>query len=269
MTVAGHFALTRWLLNMLLQAIPGETTAARVINVASSAYLAGDFHPSITQDDGLGDFSGQITDNCGFTESLHLPCCPALACPLTNGYARAKLANILHIHELQARVDRFASNLTSTDHPLRRLVTASLHPGTVSTNIHPNMRRAGYILRSPQQAARVVLHAVFSHTFLPGAFIDSMQHAHDLEDYRGMHLPQHIAAYPDTSLLPFAHAPSIKPFSFEEYIWRSASKRANASRAELAKTLWEVSDRIVLKWGEDNRTDFDGSVTSDTFCGLA
>ena len=104
----GHFSLTKWLEPLLLRPPNSDsnsnsslTQPARVINVASDAFIAGNFHPSLMTDDNYRhDWHGELTDNC--PTILHvLSCCPALACPHTNGYARAKLANILHAMELQ------------------------------------------------------------------------------------------------------------------------------------------------------------------------
>ena len=124
----GHFALTKWLMPMLLKVEPvlntegkaedvvgNHTTplydwqsTARIINIASQAYASGAFDASLMVDDGTGDFHGELTDNCASKMNNMMPCCPYLKCPVTNGYARSKLANILHIHELQRRTDLLA-----------------------------------------------------------------------------------------------------------------------------------------------------------------
>lgn len=110
----GHFALTEWLLPALQKPLStlelSVLDPARIINVASAvAFLQGNFHPSLLQSQsGEGDLRGEITDNCGVMAlpfSKSISCCPMFACPHTNGYARAKLANILHILELQRRLD--------------------------------------------------------------------------------------------------------------------------------------------------------------------
>lgn len=53
----GHFALTEWLLDALRKPQPKNReglASARVINVASLAYAAGRFHPSLMNDSGTG-----------------------------------------------------------------------------------------------------------------------------------------------------------------------------------------------------------------------
>jgi NAD(P)-dependent dehydrogenase (short-subunit alcohol dehydrogenase family) len=104
----GHFALTKWLSPLLTMPVDRKASnhpsleAARVVNIGSQAYMSGKFHDSLLQQSGVGDLHGELTDNCGMTgPGGLLPCCPLLACPFTNGYARAKLANLLHAQELQ------------------------------------------------------------------------------------------------------------------------------------------------------------------------
>lgn len=67
---------------------------------------------------GHGDLRGEITDNCALLLNagpLSVSCCPLFPCPLTNGYARAKLANILYVHELQRVADVEALSLAGED----------------------------------------------------------------------------------------------------------------------------------------------------------
>lgn len=201
----GHFALTKWLLPLLLLPLATDEDsilkASRVVNVASEAYSAGSFHPSFfSSENGFGDLHGEVTDNCAtFSQYCPLSCCPLLACPYTNGYARAKLANVMHAKELQRILDEQAAaykrkslsalegsgidgmsceRLRQLSYPLpkfcniivsgcsglcsvqgvgiaigngegegkgnyhRRVVTASLHPGSVHTDIHPLLSSA-------------------------------------------------------------------------------------------------------------------------------
>ena len=110
----GHFALTELLLPLLQRPLATLESSvldpARIVNVASAVgLLRGNFHSSLfLSKSGEGDLRGEITDNCGVLASafpVSINCCPMFACPHTNGYARAKLANILHIMELQRRID--------------------------------------------------------------------------------------------------------------------------------------------------------------------
>ena len=81
----GHFALTKWLLDVLLKP-DSKKEPSRVINIASAAYVAGAFHSSLLSSNGFGDFKGEYVDNCAWTGPFSLiPCCPALRCPNTNG----------------------------------------------------------------------------------------------------------------------------------------------------------------------------------------
>jgi len=87
----GHFALTKWLMDLLLKPINNNNDnskePSRVINIASAAYIAGAFHSSLLSLNGFGDFKGEHVDNCGWTGPFSLiPCCPAFRCPNTNGY---------------------------------------------------------------------------------------------------------------------------------------------------------------------------------------
>jgi hypothetical protein len=165
----GHFALTKWLQELLLKPISGSDEPSRVINIASAAYMAGGFHSSLFLEQGFGDFKGEYVDNCGTAGPFNLmSCCPALRCPYTNGYARAKLANILHAQELQRRTD-----LQSIKKNNRMLLAYSLHPGVVSTNIHPFLtsKLMSLILRNNYDAAFVALYAILSDNIIPGTII--------------------------------------------------------------------------------------------------
>jgi NAD(P)-dependent dehydrogenase (short-subunit alcohol dehydrogenase family) len=111
----GHFALTKWLLPLLRKPFSSVeqsvTKPARVINIASEAFMFGSFHPSmLSNSSGFGDLHGEITDNCGSIgySQLTVSCCPVMYCPHTNGYARAKLANVMHAKELQKVLDEEA-----------------------------------------------------------------------------------------------------------------------------------------------------------------
>lgn len=166
-------ALVRWLGGVLLKPSPLAGMSARIVYVSSVAFTAGSFHSSLFDGSGAGDLKGEITDNCGSTGPFNLvSCCPALACPHTNGYARAKLANILHAYEFQRRTDLHAASILSQDSGSRprRLITSSLHPGSVATNIHPflSSQLMSYFLRDSDTAAFVIIHALLSEDITPG-----------------------------------------------------------------------------------------------------
>jgi hypothetical protein len=273
----GHFALTKYLLKIILKPVPdgkGLHEAARVINLSADAMFAGNFHPSIMTGSGAGDLSTEITDNCGMRGSLE--CCPFLACPNTNGYARAKLANAMHAYELQRRVDEFvlqqSNNGAGPSKAYRRLVTASLHPGSVATNIHGLLSSdlTALFLRSADQAAHVILHAILDDSFVPTSYIDAMRGAHDLFNFRSLHMHKHLAAFPVTRGLPFALTKESKYFfSLQSYLWSRQSviwpltDAAAGSLGEqeevvdspamyrkdtVAARLWDVSEQIVSDW---------------------
>lgn len=266
----GHFALTNWLLPLLLKPLPlTEDTAhpfqnsARVVNVGSHAYTFAHFDESLmVGNTGLGDFSGELTDNCvNYGPFNFFNCCPLHQCPVTNGYARAKLANILHIHELQRHLDEDALQLVRDGGEApRRVVTSVLHPGTVATDIHWSMHALAKLMRSKEEAAYVILHAIQSDQYLPGSYIDCMGRPHDLQGYRENHLPVHIKAFPDVKDLglPFLRPPAIDIFSLDLYFFKSKSLIASVSKRDLhfptsavAARLWNASEHIVNSWEKD------------------
>lgn len=261
----GHFALTKWLLKLLTKPILGENVshAAKVINVASAAYVSGNFHPSLFSVTAGGDLKGEITNNCPLYGPFELiSCCPLNACPNTNGYARAKLSNILHAQELQRRFDEhvYASLNSLFPKHYRRLVTASLHPGTVSTNIAPLLKYSPSFTRSSDDGGLVILHAIFDDSYVPGSFIDEMLTAHDLMNHRDSHLAMHLSAFPAAQELPFAKdQSSLRSFSFHKLLWNIQSfivpqsaelleLTARESAHLVATRLWDVSDQIVHDW---------------------
>ena len=206
----GHFALTKYLLKLLLKPLPigyNQIDAARIVNIASDAHMVGNFHPSLMSGSGAGDLMNEITDNCGKIGLIE--CCPTMSCPNTNGYARAKLANVMHAYELQRRVDEYVmtnSGSSGVSKKFRRLVTSSLHPGTVQTNISTFLSNpfTGVFLRSADQAAYVVLHALLDDSFVPSSYIDGMRGSHDLFGYQEKHISKHYTAFPSAKSLPFA-----------------------------------------------------------------
>eukprot|EP01038_Epipyxis_sp_PR26KG_P005044 gene5044-7039_t len=271
----GHFALTKWLLKYLLKPIDANNStinalsASRVINVASAAGYFGSFHPSFMNGTGGGDLIGEITDNCAsYGPNDIFSCCPVTACPDTNGYARAKLSNILHSFELQRRVDEYIQiSMKSNGKKFRRLVTASLHPGEVATDIHPFTKAwvSQIYLRSKEQAANVILHAILDNEFVPSSFIDAMKMGHDLFNYRDNFLDRHIKSFNATIKLPFARRPSINIPSVDLFAWNKTSKtliytKINNSTNNnnnnnnnnnqyspftVAARLWDISEQIL------------------------
>lgn len=269
----GHFALTRYLLKLMLKPVSSSRNlidASRIVNVASDAFMAGNFHPSFMSGAGTGDLNNEITDNCGHSGAVE--CCPLLACPHTNGYARAKLSNIMHAFELQRRVDE---HLTATagsagaSKKYRRLVTSSLHPGSVHTNISSFLASniVALFLRTSDQAAHIILRAILEDTFVPSSYLDGMGHAHDLFGYQESHLDKHYKAFPEARALPFGSVkPSDDRLSLQRLVWNAQSVIAplntsavHGARAErdfrrdtVAARLWDISEQIVKDW-ESNR----------------
>ena len=256
----GHFALTKWLQDLLLRPVKGiapAVSSSRVVYVSSLAYMSGNFHPSLFKDSGRGDWHGEITDNCGnFGPGGVFPCCPIGRCPNTNGYGRAKLANVLHLHELQRRVDELAVRRGGSLRQ-RRLVTASLHPGGVHTNIHPFLASSlsSIVLRSPEEASRIIMSALLSDAFVPGSFLDAMGRAHDLQDFRSLHLEQHLKAFPEAQDMSFTTKGRIKIPSFDLWHWEKAElvrPFLSKTKTEVAQRLWDVTEKIVtdFEWGK-------------------
>ena len=244
----GHFALTKWLLNSMLKPIdssnnPNRNTinAARVINVASDAMFFGSFHPSLFNIDnyGNGDLKGEITDNCGYWDPFHLvPCCPIMNCPHTNGYARAKLANVMHAYELQKRIDDMVVKGKGSKKNQRRIVTASLMPGVVHTNILTFSTFITSFLkqffRSNDDSAYIVTKAILSNDFIPTSYIDGIGKDHDLFNYKDA-ISNHFQAFPQAKSLPFASL----VFSVSQHY---ANYKAN--KYNVANMLWSYKPFI-------------------------
>ena len=277
----GHFALTRWLMPLLAKQLPepelnsnsnGQSmninpfeNGARIVNIGSHAHAFGQFDISLMRSmGGTGDLSSEITDNCkDFGPFGVFNCCPLFKCPVTNGYARAKLANLLHISEIQRRSDLHAVQLArlGLEAP-RRIVSSVLHPGSVKTHIHWLIEFSGQFLRSSEQAAHLILHAIQSNSYLPGTYLDSMGTAHDLLDFREDHLAVHLEAFPSvvSSRLPFIQPSGINLFSFDTWSfksrnlisWQSVGPAPTFDSKEVAARLWEVSEGIVIDWEKSN-----------------
>lgn len=266
----GHAALTKWLLPLLRRKVLGvsATSASRIVFVGSQAYLAGNFHSSLMQgDDGFGDLFGEMTDNCGNIGPFNLaPCCPLLPCPNTNGIARAKLSNVLYVHELQRRLDETAIE-AGGEKKVRRVVASVIHPGSVRTKFHPfaDFAPVSFVLRSSAEAARVIEYAIVEDRFVPGSYIDSMLRGHDLFDYKGRFLHKHLAAFPTAGALPFVRTDSIEIPSADKYFWAKKSllvpsnSTANGEQAitkdDVAARLWHVTENIIKKFERNKSID--------------
>jgi NAD(P)-dependent dehydrogenase (short-subunit alcohol dehydrogenase family) len=277
----GHFALTKWLMPLLLKPLPAlqqdnDVTeqsipknpfhlGARIVNVGSQAYSFGYFDASLMEGvAGTGDLKAELTDNCDAIGPFKLlNCCPLMKCPVTNGYARAKLANLLHAFELQRRSDLNALQLSQEGlEAPRRIVTSVLHPGSVRTGIHWSLEAFGQFLRTSDQAAHLILHAIQSDLYLPGSYMDCMGTTHDLFNYREEHLQVHLKAYPSvvTSRLPFVNPPVVEFFSFEKWNfndknligWQSEENPPVFSSSAVAARLWDVTEHLVEEWKKEN-----------------
>ena len=278
----GHFALTKWLTPLLSTPLPDSQNiadkslqlsqaspfilGARVVNLGSQAHLAGSFDVSLMDNaDGSGDLVGEITDNCSkFGPFGIVPCCPIFKCPMTNGYARAKLANLLHAYELQHRSDAHAAAFVSQGMAVpRRIVASVVHPGTVSTDIHWSFRTGSQFLRTNAQAAYVILQAIQSNSFMPGSYVDSMGVGHDLFDFREEYLTKHLETFPDVAaaVLPFIRLPGVEMFSFDKFLfknrnlldWQASGTPPQADPKAVARKLWLVTERIVSEWETENK----------------
>jgi NAD(P)-dependent dehydrogenase (short-subunit alcohol dehydrogenase family) len=271
----GHFALTEWLMPMLLKADSEDQPAqsnsllpqhsrstARVINIASQVYSFGSFDGSLMRTEGEGDWRGELTDNCAHIAHL-VPCCPFINCPVSNGYARAKLANVLHIHELQRRTDLAALEAVRQGLPApRRLVAASLHPGTVQTHLVSffSSKWMDYLLRKREDAAMLTLKAVESDKYVPSSYLDGMGNPHDLANYRSKHLAVHLEAHAQVvaSNLPFQLPPNPKltKFSLDKFTFDArhfvTADGTHYAADEVAARLWDVTHSLVSKWEADS-----------------
>lgn len=277
----GHFALTKWLLQLIMKPVPidkeGKTSlvdAARIVNVASFAYVVGNFDISLMNDTGAGDLMGEKTQCQTFGPNGMFDCCPMGTCPHTNAYARAKLANILHAQELQKRIDDWISTASNggPSKKFRRVITSSLHPGSVSTNIISFIQSGVYslVLRNIVDAGYVILDAILSDNYVPGSFFDAVRRPHDLSDYATNGMALHLKNFPEAKSLPFAKPAQFSFFSFDKFLWSRKEfvvptpivkkfapdqvtvvmeKQVYSSDA-VASRLWEVSEQIVADWSK-------------------
>lgn len=254
----GHYALEKWLLGPLTKQLPKHTIgstneASRVVYVGSPMALMGSFDTSLMHDAGEGDWRLEIT-----TSPYAL-------------YARARLANILHIEELQRRMDIKATNKAQ-----RRLVTSYVNPGnylTKETSVTSNPVTS-LLLRTPDEVAYVVLHAILSHAYLPSSYIDPMRRHHDVTNFRATSeddmLSVHLKAFPWAIELPFNRISPLSTFKFEEYVFKTIStflkskspptKQTTTTdvhtsgkvhfddQRSVARRLWTVTEQIIIEF---------------------
>lgn len=234
----GPFALSHWLMPLLLKPIPDSVNggnAARIVHVVSPAAFSGSFHPSFFSATGNGDFQNEFTDNCGasgliqpFTSfACFLGYSTASSAPNQksfNGYSRAMLSNILATQELQRRVDDFLT-LPQHNTTYRRLVTAVVNPGTVSSLLSPVHTIFGPMMRIPSVSAAVVLHGLHSNSFLPSSYIDSTLKGQDLGDYTATGLQIHLRAFPQLKelRLGFLYPRDVDVYSSALVKWKAIS----------------------------------------------
>ncbi len=274
--------------------------AARVIFTSSDAMNFGAFHTSLlygsdgsngdvareVKGSGKGDLHGELTDNCGLGNPLaelpwglgrvfsslpaFMPCCPVGSCPHTNSYARSKLANVLMAQELQLRFDGYAyskgGNTKEGDRKgVRRVVTASIHPGTVQANIHDVFSNpwTNWFMRSAEEAARILVYATLENDFVPGSFVDSMCRATDLTDWAtaSYGLELHAETFPKVKRMQWfaeakndRHTPS---WILQKAHWQSRSflfpspsgiveeGEKREMREMVSARLWDVSEAAI------------------------
>lgn len=161
----------------------------------------------------------------------------------------------------------------------RRVVTASVHPGSVSTRIvtgfdwrvmslalrstedvcmwssyiYPAFMIWGFLL---EQAAYVILHAILDDSFLPGSFIDSQKRAHSL--YPNLQAEsarlRHLAAYNSMRLSHCApllpdHGSEDAVFSLPDWIWSrlkfiTPAAKTNATVDPVSYDSLAVAERL-------------------------
>jgi NAD(P)-dependent dehydrogenase (short-subunit alcohol dehydrogenase family) len=213
----GNAALVRWL-QAPLTAIPENirfrdvngvhvSEPSHVVVVSSFWWHSGAFHSSLYDGSGAGDFWGELTDNCGQPGDWRCPMGKSDKSQ-TNGYNRAKLANVLWAHEFQRHIDTSAAALAqqeeTTAPKMRRVMTSAVQPGAVLTDTLSDMVGMNdwrwlleIILRPAETAAKVVVTGLAYDDYVPGSYIDAMGFTHDLLEYRKSHMAGHRSAFPD------------------------------------------------------------------------
>lgn len=204
--------------------------------------------------------------------------------------ARARLANIFFVNELQTRFDRYIylarhhqtsapllSIFNDTNNfedpisvhamavdgsrPVRRVIATFVNPGEIFASRNRNTFLAtfsSYLYRSSQQASYLVLYALCSSNILPGSLLDSQKRSVDLMHYRSQQLDTHLAAFPVARYLPSM----FSFFSLDEYYFskrmRFISNHNDVTTSDhgrydadvVSKRLWHVSNRIISQFEE-------------------
>jgi NAD(P)-dependent dehydrogenase (short-subunit alcohol dehydrogenase family) len=243
----GHCALEKWLMGLLTKQPPKSSMsgggqvageASRIVYVGSQIALMGSFDSSLMQDAGEGDWKLEVT-----TSPYAL-------------YARARLANVLHIEELQRRMDIKATNTKAQ----RRLVTSYVTPGNYIVKDRGLLSNplTDLFLRTPDEAAYVVLYAILSDGYLPSSYIDPMMRHHDVTNFRTTSqddmLSIHGKAFPWSLEFPFNRLSPITTYKFEEDQFKRKTNFLKNRAADIsdqrsvARRLWTVTDQTILEF---------------------
>lgn len=270
----GPFALTHWLLPLLLRPVT-HLTAAKVIYAIPHVALAisktkvGVFDSSLMlSDSGEGDWQGELTDNCGTSgwyEPLTLSLCAlgqgVNSTSKRSGYSRAHLASMLGAQELQRRLDHIIKEGSLDSSNTRRVIVGTADPGTIASNLsllHSVPVLSSYTLRSAAAGAVLITEALLSDELLPGGHFDSALNPADPADFRNdpNGLATHVQAHPSLSSqqLPFMRKSSIKKYSAVEDTFRSLTWLhcgsdqqcvAEVAHTDIASRLYDVSAQLL------------------------
>lgn len=289
----GPFALTHWLLPLLLRPVT-HLSAAKVIHAIPHSALAfsktkmGVFDSSLLFDSGDGDWRGELTDNCGTSgwyESVTLAFCAVgqavNSTSKRNGYSRAHLASMLGVQELQRRLDHMVMEGSLDSSNTRRVIFGTADPGAIASHIsvlHSTPFLSSCTLRSAAAGAIIITEALISDELLPGGHFDSALAPQDPADFRNdpNGLAVHMKAHPSlaSQQLPFMRKSSIQTYSavdesFQSLTWlhcrASTSKEqqcvAEVSHVDVASRLYDVSAQL-LKDFEGGRPFFKTDIVS-------
>ena len=191
------------------------------------------------------------------------------------GYSRAKLANILFTQELQTRSDANAMKKNN-----RMLLSYSLHPGVVSTNLASILshKLVKLILRSSYEAAYVALYAILSDNIMPGSYINSMQQPRDFQDFKNRYLEKHLKAYPYAKSYSYAlnssslsstttsSSTTLLSFSLDNIpILFDTNSNSNSvtNVSDIASRLYDVTENIISNFERYNNDNNIAYITND------